>query len=427
MSRAESSEKNLRRRAEKELLQKETAGLSFHSNDIDCERLIHELQVHQIELEIQKEELIRSQKELQESRQHFYDLYELAPVGYFTIDKNYQIIEVNLTGSLLLKIERSKLRRIHFTRFIIPEETDRFYFYFREILSNGVKRALEMKMQKADKTRFFARLESLRASDSKVLLALIDITEQKLAEDELRKAKAELESKVRERTIELEHLNDHLKQYGRKITQVQEEERKRIAYELHDDTAQYLSILKLQLDALLQSGKIKDPEIVEKLYYLQKDADRAFQDVRRYSHELRPGVLDHLGLRAALEQAVEDINGLKQIKIDFNVEGSEPVLSDEVKLSFFRIAQEALNNIRKHAKTDKATVHLQFKDCCLKMVISDKGSGFDVRLAEAQIAKKGNLGILSMQERARLAGAKLKIESAPGQGTAVIVEANMNT
>jgi len=425
MSRAKSSGKNLRRRAEQELLQKGKTGIGPHPDHADCEQLIHELQVHQIELEIQNEELMGIQKELQESRQHFYDLYEFAPIGYFTIDRNYQITSVNLTGSQLLKIERSKLQNTRFTRFVAPEETDRFYFYFREALSTDVKRVLELEMQKADKTRFFARLESLRASGSAVRLALIDITEQKLAEYELRKARDELELKVQERTSELVRLNEQLKQYGRKITQVQEEERKRIAYELHDDTAQYLSILKLQLDAILQSGKIQDPEIVQKLYYLQRDADRAFQDVRRYSHELRPGVLDHLGLRAALEQVTEDINGLKQIKVDLNVEGSEPLLSDELKLAFFRIAQEALNNIRKHARTDKATIHLQFKDGCMKMVISDNGVGFDLGLAETQSAKKGSLGILSMQERARLAGAKLKIESAPGQGTAVIVEADI--
>src|SRR5512136_2271571 len=131
------------------------------------------------------------------------------------------------------------------------------------------------------------------------------------------------------------------KEYARKIIRVQEEERKRIAYELHDDTAQYLSILKLQLDSLLQSGKIRDPEIIEKLTFLEKDAGRAADDVRRYSHELRPSVLEHLGLQASIEQIAEDINKLNHFKVELEVQGKEPMLSEEIKLGFFRIAQEA--------------------------------------------------------------------------------------
>jgi two-component system NarL family sensor kinase len=105
-----------------------------------------------------------------------------------------------------------------------------------------------------------------------------------------------------------------------KDNRVQEEERKRIAYELHDDTAQYLSILKMQLGALLQSDKIQSPELKEKLRYLEKDADRAFNDVRRYSHELRPVVLEHQGLLAALEQLADDINKLNAFKVELKVQ-----------------------------------------------------------------------------------------------------------
>jgi PAS domain S-box-containing protein len=100
---------------------------------------------------------------------------------------------------------------------------------------------------------------------------------------------------------ERKKIEQMLKEYAQKITQVQEEERKKIAYELHDDTAQYLSILKLEIESLLHSGEIRSPEILHKLEFLQKDAERAFNDVRRYSHELRPGVLD-IGTTGRLEQ-----------------------------------------------------------------------------------------------------------------------------
>ncbi len=284
-------------------------------------------------------------------------------------------------------------------------------------------------MQKDAGALFYAELRvmAMTAADSNPLyrVAVMDITERKKAEEALARAKDELEIRVKERTRELEQATEQLKQYGQRITQVQEEERKRIAYELHDDTAQYLSILKLQLDALLQSGKIQSPEVLEKLQYLEKDADRAFQDVRRYSHELRPEVLEHLGLQAALEQIAEDTNKLQQLSVRVNVDGVEPDLPEDVKLAFFRIAQEAINNARKHVKAGNVTIDLQFYDNRIRMAVSDIGSGFNVQEALARTGEKGSLGLISMQERAKLIGADLKIDSEPGKGTIVTAEVKL--
>jgi PAS domain S-box-containing protein len=221
---------------------------------------------------------------------------------------------------------------------------------------------------------------------------------------------------------ERKNMEETLKSYAQKITQVQEEERKRIAFELHDDTAQYLAILKLQLDSLINSGTIQDPAILEKLRYLEKDAGRAVDDVRRYSHELRPGVLEHLGLRAALEQIAEDINKLNYFKIEIEVEGKEPKLTEDVKLGFFRIAQEAINNIRKHAKASQGIISLQFRNNRVRMRVIDNGIGFDARESFSRSKGKGSLGLMSMEERAKLIEADLKIESKPGKGTIVGLE-----
>jgi two-component system sensor histidine kinase DegS len=204
--------------------------------------------------------------------------------------------------------------------------------------------------------------------------------------------------------------------------EIQEEERKRIAYELHDDTAQYLSILKMQIGALAGSEEIRSPKIKEKLQYLERDADRAFNDVRRYSHELRPAVLEKMGLMAALIQISDDYNKLGQLALEVNVEGEEPELSEAVKLGFFRIAQEALNNTRKHAKASQAIIKLNFKEDRLEMSVNDNGVGFDVAEAGQRSRCKGSLGLMSMQERARLIGASLKIDSTPGQGPTVKLE-----
>ena len=220
---------------------------------------------------------------------------------------------------------------------------------------------------------------------------------------------------------ERKYMEQDLKAYAQKITRVQEEERKRIAYELHDDTAQYLSILKMQIGALANSEEIQSPKVKEKLHFLEKDANRAFNDVRRYSHELRPTTLEHQGLVAALEQIADDFNKLGQFSVEVQVEGMEPELSEEVKLGFFRIAQESLNNCRKHAKASQAKIDIHFNHKRIRMKVSNNGEGFNVKEAWKKSSDKGSLGLMSMRERADLIGAKLKIESEPGQGTIVIV------
>jgi two-component system, NarL family, sensor histidine kinase DegS len=123
-----------------------------------------------------------------------------------------------------------------------------------------------------------------------------------------------------------------------------------------------------------------------------------------------------------MEQISEDINKLQQIKVELIVNGEEPKLSEDVKLGFFRIAQEAINNARKHAKANKVIIDLKFSDGQIQMSVMDNGSGFDIRGAQAQTGLTGSLGLMSMQERAKLIGADLKVESTIGQGTSVSVK-----
>ena len=220
---------------------------------------------------------------------------------------------------------------------------------------------------------------------------------------------------------EQKKLERRLRQYAKRIIEVEEAEMKRLAYELHDDTAPSLSIVKLQLDALLESGKISSPEILDKLQYLRDDTQRAVEKVSRFSHELRPAILDNLGLAAALEQLVEDNKRLWPVKIDLDIEGEEKGLTDEMRLALFRTCQEALNNARKHSQATQVTVQLVFQEHSAKLTITDNGKGFDVKQGMTKAAEGRSLGLLSMQERAEMIGAEIKIDSEPGKGTTITV------
>ena len=150
----------------------------------DIQKLIHELNVHQIELEMQNAELRRVQLELQEARDKYLNLYDFAPTGYFTLDHNSLIVDVNLAGSELLGSEKHRLIGTQFTSSISPDSQDAFYFHYREVLKTGIKGNCELKMLKADGTPFHAQLISMAVPEkdgniNQCRTAVIDITERK--------------------------------------------------------------------------------------------------------------------------------------------------------------------------------------------------------------------------------------------------------
>ena len=131
----------------------------------DAQKLIHELEVHQIELEMQNEELRSTQAKLVESRDIYNELYDFAPVGYFTLDEKAQIRRVNLTGAELLGLESSKLINTKFSRYISPDFRDDFYFHCQRIFESGTKQSCDLKLVKQDGTPFYARLDSIAVKD----------------------------------------------------------------------------------------------------------------------------------------------------------------------------------------------------------------------------------------------------------------------
>jgi PAS domain S-box-containing protein len=218
-------------------------------------------------------------------------------------------------------------------------------------------------------------------------------------------------------------LRDNLRLQIHKTLRAQEEERKRIARELHDDVAQSILLLSRQLDLLISKSDSKIPEVyLLELEHIENIADNAYKSLQRYARDLRPSILDQMGLIAALNWLTEELG--KELKIEISVKSNDlPELPSEVELAMFRIAQETLNNIRKHSQATVVNITVKLISNNLKMSIADNGKGFLTSRLTGDLAREGKLGVLGMEERARLIGGSLQIKSAPGKGTTVITRA----
>ncbi|HJX38127.1 MAG TPA: GAF domain-containing sensor histidine kinase [Anaerolineae bacterium] len=223
--------------------------------------------------------------------------------------------------------------------------------------------------------------------------------------------------------IENAQLYENMRFYAKQILTAQEQERRRMARELHDDTAQSLVALSRQLDALLVNSEGETPPAVKaRLENLRKLTAQIAQDVRRFSQDLRPSSLDDLGLLPTLEGLTSRMSEEDHIETRLEVVGAQRRLSPEVELVLFRIAQEALTNVRKHSGATQVVTTVEFCNGTVKITVQDNGRGFQPPGQAREFVEVGKLGLTGMVERAELAGGSLTVHSGPGQGTTVQAE-----
>jgi two-component system sensor histidine kinase UhpB len=231
---------------------------------------------------------------------------------------------------------------------------------------------------------------------------------------------------------EVQHLQNELMEMARKvqaaqeglhdyigaITSAQEEERMRLARELHDDTIQAVIALKQRVQLAQKSAK--DQATRKSLSELETLAEQTIENLRRLTRALRPIYLEDLGLATALEMLVNETSQANHLDAKFQPSGKERRLSREVELALYRIAQEALNNIVRHAHAKHANVQLAFNKE-IKLEVMDDGVGFSIPKSPTDFAPSGHFGLLGIRERADLIGAKLEVQSEAGHGTRLLV------
>jgi PAS domain S-box-containing protein len=213
-----------------------------------------------------------------------------------------------------------------------------------------------------------------------------------------------------------------LRNYVTEVVKAQEEERKRIARELHDETIQSLAALSLDIQAATRIRPRPPEVILHRLDDLRRRTNAIIDGVRRFSYELRPDVLDQLGLIAALEVLTNDLGKDTGIRAHVEVIGVERRLAPDLEVALFRIVQEALQNVRKHSMATNVVVTVIFEIDSVRLEVTDNGQGFDVVDSLSELAAHGKFGLVGMEERVRLFDGKLKIQSQPGKGTTISAE-----
>jgi len=415
----------------------------------DTQRLLHELEVHQIELEMQNAELQVARDWTEALLEKYTDLYDFAPVGYFSLDEQGRIMEVNLTGAALLGVERSRLINQRLPRFVVPATQPIFLAFLEQVFAGTGKQACEAALLKKDAAVFWASFHgtfptSFRGSQKWCRVAVSDITSLKQAEEMQRRLDTLADTNrglnqeiARRQTVEKalqkseqhqsqllkqsRHMQEQLRHLSHQILHAQEEERKRISRELHDVITQNLVGINVHLAAFSREVAGNPKGLRQKIARTRRLVEKSVATVHRFAGELRPTVLDDLGLIPALHAFMKEFTKRTGVRARLTVFAEVEHLNITKRTALYRVAHEALNNVASHANAGRVEVSIEKLPDSICMKIKDDGKSFSVeRILHAKRNKR--LGLVGMRERVEMVGGTFCVVSAPGQGTTVCVE-----
>jgi PAS domain S-box-containing protein len=340
---------------------------------------------------------------LQRQRALLDELFEQAPQAVALMNVDRQVIRVNREFTRVFGYSPQEVLGRSLTGLIVPEESHHEAEKNMDLAAHGQRVDVEVVRQRKDGCRLQVSVTGVPVSVPGRQIAVYgifrDITAQKEAEEELQRSFRQL----RELTARLQS--------------VREEERARVAREIHDELGQALTAIKLDLASLMGALRADQEEELDKAESILRLIDQTIVSVRRIATELRPGILDDLGLVAAVEWAAQESEARAGTKCHLDLPHDDIAIDQERTTAIFRIFQETLTNVTRHAEATRVDVRLGRENGKIVLEVRDNGRG----IAAEQLSSGRSLGILGMRERALLLGGELTITGAPGKGTTVKV------
>jgi PAS domain S-box-containing protein len=345
----------------------------------------------------------KMEQALRESQQRYQSIFENAPIGFYRTVPDGRILDAN--PALMEILGYSSFKDLYAVNL---ESSDYHPEYQRRLFRERIERDGEIKgmesfWKRSDNTLVYIRENArvIRDADGRVVCyegTIEDISDQKKAEE-------------------------YIHMLSRQLMQAQEGERQMLSRELHDTVAQDLSVAKMKCDLiygeLLKDRALEAQRVREIIGLLQK----TIHGVRNMAYELRPPGLEELGLVETIYQFCEDFTQMWGVPVDFQSAGLKNLkLDHNIQINLYRLVQEGLTNIRKHAAASRVTVKLAAAFPNIIIRIEDNGRGFDVQKRAAAVGQEKRMGLRSMQERVKLMNGEMKLQSKPGQGTKVSIK-----
>jgi PAS domain S-box-containing protein len=415
----------------------------------DPQRLLHELQVHQVELELQNTELHDARNRMEVLLEKYTDLYDFAPVGYFSVDEQGRILEANLTGATMLGIDRSLLINRRLPRFVAPASQPVFRAFLGRVFAGTGHQVCEAALLREDAAPFWAGFHGSSAISTSgpskwCRVAISDITSLKQAEEAQARMEAlalvnrdlrreigrrqAVEQSLRKseqhysRLLEQSRqMQEQLRLLSRQVLSTQEEERKKISRELHDVIAQTLTGINVRLATLKKEAATNTQGLQRSIARTQRLVQQSVDIVHQFARKLRPTVLDDLGLIPALHTFMKHFRAETGIRVSLSAFAAVEQLHGDKRTVLYRVAQEALTNVARHAQASQVEVKLQKLDGAVCLTVTDDGKGFRTE-GVVQTKKAKRLGLLGMKERLEIVGGNLTITSAPGKGSIILAQ-----
>jgi len=367
----------------------------------------------------------RTEEDLRKSEILFQTLAQVSPVGIFRTDAQGDFVYVNERWYEIAGISSGQALGRGWAQAIHPEDRERVSVEWYGSVKEKRAFKLEYRFQRPDGvTTWVMGLSMAEPNITEGIVgyvgAITNITERKQAEEALRRSHEELEIRVQERTAELEKANKALRHLSSRLLSAQEDERKRIAGEIHDTLGACLSAIKFKVESALQDMEKPPNAATKSLNTIIPLIQEGVEDCRRIQMDLRPSMLDDLGLLATISWFCRRFQTIySQIQVVEKIEVEESDLPPPLKIVVFRVIQEAMNNIAKHSYANLVRLSLSNPKNRIELTLQDNGRGFNLEKALSQDSTKRGLGVSSMRERIELSGGSFAIESAEGRGTTI--------